>query len=886
MTSSQKILSIVLAIALAFFVTATVIVSIFADWLWFSEVGFLFVFKKSLLSMWGLGIGFGFLFFAFIMLNIFIARKWAPKYRVVFEEPALERIRQFFAQWGRWTVIGVSLFVSFLAGITASSQWQELLLFLKSVPFNLKDPVFNIDVGFYVFKLPFLEFLYGWIMVMLMVTLIAVSIVHWLEGSIKITSRIERFAPHVKAHVSILAALISINLAWNYRLSMYGLLYSNRGSAFGASYTDIHANLPVLYALIFLSLTLAVAFIINIWLKDWKVPAAGAFILVATSLLAGTVYPAIVQQYKVKPNEISLERPYIKRNIEFTQKAYGLDKVKKTSFDIKNDLTLSDVESRKATVENIRLWDWRPLRDTFQQLQSIRPYYQFNDVDIDRYMLNGKKSQVTLAVRELGEPPEKTWLNDHLVFTHGYGLTMNKANEVTSEGLPDLIIKNLPPASSTNIKVTKPEVYFGENDDKYAVVNTSEKELNYPKGDRNVYTRYNGTGGVTIDSAVRKAAFAYHFSDVNILLTSSIKKGSRIIYNRNISERTKKIAPFLMMDGDPYAVIDDKGKLFWMQDAYTKSNLFPYSKPSEAGYNYIRNSVKVVTDTYNGTINFYYLGNDPIAKTYNKIFPGIFKPFSKMPIDLKKHIRYPQALFKVQAELFMSYHMEDPKVFYNKEDMWDLPMEKFSGGSQQLEPYYTILELPDSKGDFLLITPFTPANKNNMIAWLSANSEPDKYGELLLYKFPKQELVFGPLQVEARMDQDPNISERFTLWNQSGSRVIRGNLLVIPIKNSLLYVEPIYLESSESQIPELKRVVVAFNDRVAMEPTFDAALQAVFTGAPVTEKPAKEVTGTQADLIKQARDAYNEALKKQKDGDWAGYGKAIDKLGKILEKIK
>lgn len=887
MTKIQRATAITAGTIVFLLIMASVLVSIFADWFWFTEVGYLFVFKKVLLSMWGLGLTSGIIFFAFILLNITIARKWAPKYRVVFEEPALEKIRQFFTRWGRVSIVGISFLLSLLAGISAANNWDKLLLFLNGKAFNLKDPVFNIDVGYYVFRLPFLKFIYGWIAAMIFVTLIAIVIIHWLEGSIKITSRIERFAPHVKAHVSILLALFFVNIAWGYRLKMFDLLYSSRGAAFGASYADINANLPALYIMIFISAALSVAIIANIWLKGWRLPAIGVAVLVGTSLIAGAIYPVLVQQYRVRPNEIKLERPYIKRNIEFTKTAYGLNKVKKTSFNVQTDLTLADVQSRKATVENIRLWDWRPLKETYQQLQSIRPYYQFNDVDVDRYMLNGKKRQVTLGVRELGEPPDKTWLNEHLVFTHGYGVTMNQANEVTSEGLPNLLIKNLPPASTTNVNVKKPEIYFGENPENYAIVNSTEKELDYPKGDRNVYTRYNGSGGVDINSFAKRAIYSYYFSDVNILLTGAIKEGSRIMYNRNISERVSKIAPFLELDPDPYTVIDKKGRLYWIQDAYTTSSDFPYSRPSGEGYNYIRNSVKVVTDTYNGTVTLYDMGDDPIAKTYDAIFPGILTPFSKMPKDLKDHVRYPQHLFNVQAETYMTYHMDDPKVFYNKEDQWNLPKEKFSGQTQEIEPYYAILELPESKGDFLLITPFTPANKNNMIAWLSANSDPDKYGELFLYQFPKQELVFGPLQVESRIDQDPVISERFTLWGQVGSSVIRGNLLVIPVKNSLIYVEPIYLQSSESQIPELKRVVVAYSDRVAMEPTFEAALAQVFSG-----QPAEEQVSTQAEkpaegsLIQQAKDAYNEAIKKQKEGDWKGYGEAIDRLGQILEKLK
>jgi len=890
-----------IAIALALlFVLAGVslaLIPFYVDWLWFTEVGYTSVFLKIILTSAGVGVLSGLIFFLFVVLNLLVTRKLAPKYWYVSEAPVLEQIRQFFRKASLWLILGASSVIAILAGLATSGEYDKVLKFINASSFGQKDPVFGLDIGFYVFKLPFYQFIFGWLVTLLFTTAIAIAITYLFDGSIEIRPSGVRLLPHVKGHLSILIALFFANLAFNYRLQMYKLLYSSRGLISGAGYTDTHANLPVLWILLAAALIAAAITLINVRFKGWLYPAVAAGILIVTSLVAGTIYPAFIENYRVKPNQLKAETPFIKRTIEGTQKAYGLDKVREVDFKIDNNLTIADINQSKATVENIRLWDWRPLLTTYRQIQEIRPYYVFNDVDIDRYLINGVKRQVVLAARELSteklQDKAKTWVNQHMVFTHGYGLAMNAVNEVSSEGLPEFLIKDLPPDSKTKeLKITQPRIYFGETATAadYAIVNTDNAEFDYPAEGKNVTSHYKGTGGFAIGSFFKKLALAYNYSDINMLISSAIKPDSRIIINRNVLGRIEKIAPFLTFDNDPYMVID-KGRLFWIIDGYTSTDNYPYSQPFGGDYNYIRNSVKVVVDAYSGQTDFYMVDeNEPIVKTYSKIFPKAFKPLAKMPKGLRAHLRYPEDLFSLQSQVYATYHMTNPQVFYNKEDEWSIPKEIFEGSEQTVEPYYVILQLAESKNDFQLIRPFTPAGKNNMISWMSINSEPDKYGEVLLYQFSRKELVYGPSQIEARIDQQPDISERFSLWNQRGSRVIRGNLLVIPIKNSLLFVEPIYIQSDQSQIPELKRVIMVFGDKVAMGTTFEEALQGIFTGKVTPSKEQAPTAGTegqsQAELIKKATTLYSEAIEAQKKGDWATYGAKLEELGTVLQQLQ
>ena len=893
----KRYIGVALALLFVLIGLGLALIPFYVDWLWFAEVGYTSVFLKIILTSAGVGALSGIIFFVFIGLNLLITRKLAPKYWYVSDQPVLEQIRQFFRKASLWLILGASSVIAIMAGLATSSEYDKVLKFFNASSFGQKDPVFGLDIGFYVFKLPFYQFIFGWVIALLMTTAIAIAITYLFDGSIEVRPSGVRLLPHVKGHLSILIALFFANLAFNYRLQMYKLLYSSRGLISGAGYTDTHANLPVLWILFGAAIVAAAITLINVRFKGWLYPAVAAGILIATSLTAGTIYPAFIENYRVKPNQLKAETPFIKRTIEATQKAYNLDKVRRVDFKIDNNLTINDINQSKATVDNIRLWDWRPLLSTYRQIQEIRPYYVFNDVDIDRYVIDGDKRQVVLAARELStdklQDKAKTWVNQHMVFTHGYGLAMNAVNAVTSEGLPEFLIKDLPPTSKAKeLKITQPRIYFGETatTSDYAIVNTDNAEFDYPAEDKNVTTHYKGTGGFAMNSFFKKFAIAYNYSDINILISSAIKPESRIMINRNVLGRIEKIAPFITFDDDPYMVID-KGRLFWIIDGYTSTDNYPYSQPFGGDYNYIRNSVKVVVDAYSGKTDFYMVNsNEPIAKTYGKIFPKLFKPLKAMPEGLRAHLRYPEDLFSLQSEVYATYHMTNPQVFYNKEDEWSIPKEIFEGSEETVEPYYVILQLAESKNDFQLIRPFTPAGKNNMISWMSINSEPDKYGEVLLYQFSRKELVYGPSQVEARIDQQPDISERFSLWNQRGSQVIRGNLLVIPIKNSLLFVEPIYIQSDQSQIPELKRVIMVFGDKVAMGTTFEEALQGIFAGkvTPSKEQAPKETTGvqSQAELVKKATTLYSEAIEAQKKGDWATYGAKIEELGTILQQLQ
>ncbi|MFH1737110.1 MAG: UPF0182 family protein, partial [Actinomycetota bacterium] len=716
--------------------------------------------------------------------------------------------------------------------------------------------------------------------------------------------------PHVKAHISSLGAVICVMFALGFRLLQYGLLYSSRGVAFGASYTDVHVELPVYWILAVVSLITAALFLANIYFKSWRLPAIGLGILISALVVIGGIYPAIVQQYQVAPNEIAMEKPYIKRNIQFTRLAYGLDKIKSRPYTVSTDLTAAVVEDNRDTVDNIRLWDWKPVLKTYNQLQAMRLYYDFNDVDIDRYTLGSKYTQVTLAARELNtaQLPDtaKTWLNQHIVYTHGYGVVMNPVNRVSTEGLPDLIVKNIPPRSDV-LAIDRPEIYFGELTNDYVFVDTKTAEFDYPKGDKNQYTSYKGKAGIPL-SFFSRLMFAARFSSLQMFVSSTLTADSKVLFRRNISERTDAIAPFLYYDNDPYIVVapgpggsgsSGKNRLYWIYDAYTTTSMYPYSRPFQSsGLNYIRNSVKVVVDAYDGTTDFYIVDEkDPLAKTYAKIFPKLFKPASAMPASLKKHWRYPEDLFSIQASMYATYHMLDPQVFYNKEDTWQVAKETVSSGTPQaMAPYYMIMRLPgETEAKFRLITPFTPKNKNNMVAWLSAGCDSADYGRLFVYTFGKERLVFGPLQIEARINQDPTISQFLTLVSQRGSTVSKGPLLVIPLGGSLIYVQPLYIQAEQSELPELKRVFVSYGDKVVMTVSFAEALNQLFgVNAPVTTAPSATTgqpaaTGGAADvnaLIDSAVAHYNKAIEAQKNGDWTTYGLELKLLEDALNKLQ
>ena len=627
----------------------------------------------------------------------------------------------------------------------------------------------------------------------------------------------------VRVHLCALVGTMALLRAVGFWLQTYGLLFSQRGVVYGAGYADLHATLPMLRVLVVLAAITGVLLLASTRARTLRAAGVSAAVLGVAWIGGDRAVPAVRAEFTVAPNELRLESPYIKSSIDATLHAYNLDQVEEKQFAANTDLTPAVIEANRTVLDNVRLWDDRPLLQTYAQIQSLRLYYTFTSVGIDRYRIGGHEQQVMLSARELDvtrvSSDARTWVNDHLVFTHGYGLVMSPVNLISGEGLPDLYIKDIPPQSIPGLPVTRPELYYGLIDTPYAVVNTRTKELDYPQGDQNVYASYAGTGGVPLGGSLTRLAFMYRFGDLPLVLSTDITPQSRIMFYRSVPDRLSHIAPFLTFDRDPYLVLAD-GRLFWIVDGYTTSSAYPYAQPA-GGINYIRNSVKVVVDAYNGATRFYVVDpSDPIVQTYARVFPGVFQPFSTMPPVLVAHLRYPVDLFLVQAQIYDTYHMTDPRVFYNREDVWATPNELFAGNQQPLDPYYVNLHLDPAVGDeFALILPFTPSGKDNMVAWMAGRSDAPNYGRLLVYRFPKDRTVFGPMQIEARINQDPGISAQLTLWNQQGSQVIRGNLLVVPIADALLYIEPLYLQAEGSALPELKRVIVAYGTQISMEPT-------------------------------------------------------------------
>ncbi len=922
------------------------VVSIYPDWLWFGNLTFSSVFWTMLLSRYGFGLIVWLVFILIIFLNLYAAKRLSPG-----KEPGIPFTDEggYFSQLGlsgkslRYLFIAFILLISLIIASKGSYKWDMLLRYLYQQPFGSTDPIFNRDIGFYVFSLPFYLFVQNGLLILFILAGFLTMGWYLKEGGLQV---IGEFPPvegkpisvpkititlKAKKHLIFLAGIIVLLLAWGYYLKIYGLLYSTQGPAFGASYTDIHIRKLAYWVLIIASLALAFIFFLNSSKPRKKLIVLSVGIWIGAVLLFATILPLVVQKLVVKPNELAKESPYIAYNIEHTRTAYNLNKIKEVDFPVSDKLSAEDIKKHNVTIQNIRIWDERPLLQTYRQIQSIRLYYDFHNVDVDRYLINKQLRQVMLAARELVvnklPPQANTWVNRHLIYTHGYGLALSPVNEVTSEGLPVLFIKDVPPSFEPDLKIERPEIYYGEKTDQYVLVKTKTEEFDYPKGDKNVYTTYQGEGGVHIKSFIRRLLFALEFMDPQILFTAYLSPDSRIMYNRRIDRRAGSIAPFLDYDADPYLVVSE-GKLYWIQDAYTTSDMYPYSRRSykylkNKKLNYIRNSVKVIIDAYNGHVSFYMIDEeDPIVKTYSSIFPDLFKPFAEMPADLKKHIRYPKDLFKIQVDTYRTYHMEDVQVFYNQEDLWQTPDELYGDSRQEMEPYYIIIKLPeDDKEEFFLMLPFTPSKKDNMIAWLAARSDMPNYGNLLVYKLPKEKLVYGPMQIEARIDQQTEISRELSLWGQRGSRVIRGNLLAIPVGDSFIYVEPVYLEAIQEEreapstaspkpspfrksqrggapvssaldksraasLPELKRVIVAFSNRLIMEETLDKALRGV-----LEERISPEEVVSP--LIPQILDIYNlgglalEHYIKAKDylrqGNWAAYGKELEQLEKVLK---
>lgn len=911
----KKNTALILLISVGVFVLILIpsVIRLSTDWMWFSSEGYTQLFSTVIISKLLLGSAAGVLTFIVIYLNIWIAQ------RLTKNQPPLLQIgnlningERLYGLLKRLT-FPVTFIISLLTGFAASTSWLKIQQFLNSTLFELKDQIFHRDLSFYIFTLPVIQFVIGVLFWIIIVSCISAIVIYTIRGVFIIRNRKIELSQHARQHLLVLFGFIFLLIAARtYCISMPNILFATTGPFTGASFTEVNAVLPVLWIQLVAALLVVLILIISLFGKYNKMLVGSIGLYIFIGLILIPIYPSIVHKLVVLPNEVAKETEFIEYNIAATRAAYGLDQVTKRNLTADVQLTAEDIVNNELTIKNVRLWDRRPLLDTFGQIQEIRTYYDFVSVDNDRYTIDGEYRQTMLSPRELNTAslPSSTFINERLAFTHGYGVALAPVNEVTAEGLPLLFVKDIPPKSSVDsLNVERPEIYFGEISSDYVFVNTGAEEFDYPKGDENVYGTYEGSGGVVIDSFLKKLLFAGRFGSLKILLSNDINRDSRVLFHRNILDRTMKMLPFIKADSDPYMIITENGNLKWMYDAYTTSDMYPYSErvaeisetvstafttkiAAWSSINYIRNSVKIVIDAYDGHMDFYIADStDPLIQTYAKIFPDTFKPLDDMPEDLRKHIRYPEDIFKLQTYLYTTYHMEQANVFYNKEDSWHIPQTSDERSDPMMR--HMIMKLPQEEHEeFILMLPYTPANKDNLAAWIVARSDGDHYGELVVYRFPKQKLVFGPKQIVNRINQDPEISRQISLWDQRGSQVNQGNLLVIPIEESLLYVRPLYIRAEGGKIPELKRVIVAYENRIAMDETLAGALNSVFSGmAPAvsTDETVDEIPSDtpveQDELINRANEHYEKALDAQRRGDWTEYGNEIDALGDILETL-
>lgn len=954
--SKYAVLIIIVAISLF-----TGVIGFITDFLWFKELSYVQVFFTKLFTQIKMGVPI-FVILTFLSYIYFKLIKKSYYKKVISDELGSSKVMNVLS-WGL-----AALFGGIVTVFATKYLWFSWLQFKNSQPFGVKDPIFDLDISFYVFKLDFLTDV-NTILIMILLLYIALTVVYYLmlmisrpphifntkedeedkfeepdrfdeaeaaqegpkrkanpfekafrgtpfermftsaeeearqevsrrRGGIFDEDNIKRLFSIATPQLMIAGALLFVMIFIHFMLRQLELLHAHTGAVYGAGYTDMHVTLWVYRILAVLAIVGAIMVIVGVKKHKMRTILIVPLVMVII-FVGGTGLKYAVQNFIVSPNEIVKESPYLEKNIEYTQRAYGLDKVKIRSFSANNNLAAKDIRNNDPTISNIRINDYEPAETFYNQTQSIRQYYTFKDVDVDRYMINGEYTQTFLSAREIDETKiSQTWLNEHLKYTHGYGITLSRVDEVTSSGQPKMLIEKIPPESKVKeIKITRPEIYFGELTNNSVIVGANEDEFDYPDGDSNAYTRYEGKAGIKLN-LLNRFMFAVRERSFKLLVSTNIKSDSRIIINRNVVDRVQKIMPYLQYENDPY-MITAGGKLYWIIDAYTMSDRYPYSEPvEEFGTNYIRNSVKVVIDAYNGTTSYYVVDKeDPIAMTYQKIFPSLFKDIEKMPDGIKSHIRYPHSLFKIQANVYKRYHVNDVKVFYQNEDPWDIANEIYGISERPMSPNYYILNLPGEKhAEFVSSISFTPKDKKNMTGLLMARNDGKDYGELVLFKLPKSKVVYGPRQIEAQIDQDTEISKEFSLWDSAGSKYSRGNMFVIPIEDSLLYVEPVYLEASESSIPEVKRVIVAFGDRIAYERTLGEALDALFgDGASTTgdktpesgqdkNKPKAELTTNE--LIKNANTYYEKAVEAQKKGDWAEYGRQMDRLEDTLKKLK
>ncbi len=890
--------------------------NVYTDLLWFDSMGFRSIFVKITLTRIALFAVGAFGAAAFLAVSLRLAYiHTAGEITLPVPQEIMSALSRAVS-WG--SVIAVAI-LSLVLGSVLASRWELFLRFTNSVPFNQTDPVYGRDLGFYIFNLPLYSFLQGWALGIGIVVLLATVALHFINFSLRGDNY--RLTGAMVVHLSIIGGIVMLTIAVGHWLDRWALVLSDDGTVFGATYTDLNARRPGLTILTLVAVAAAILMFANTYIKGLRIVVGAVVLWIVLGILVGTAWPTVTQRFIVTPRELDRETPYIQRNIEFTRNAFGLNHIEEAFFPTEDtEISLELIEDNLQTINNIRLWDYRPLSNVYRQIQLIRPYYDFKDADVDRYHIDGEYRQVLLSAREVAperlDPDSQTWVNRKLIYTHGIGIAMSPVTEFTPEGRPKFFAKDIPadgaiPIGSQeegvppDVIVENPRIYYGENTLDYVVVNSNTEELDYQteQGDL-IRTRYAGTGGVQLSSVLQRLAYAWQFGDVNILISGEITGQSRIQYRREVQERVAALTPFLHLDRDPY-VVAAEGRLIWMQDAYTVSDHYPYSAPIagettvlslDAGQtpdiNYMRNSVKITVDAYDGTVSYYIWDEtDPVVLTYARIFPALFQEESDMPEGLRSHVRYPQDFFSIQAEKYILYHMQDANNFYSKEDLWGIPNEKFGQGDdlQVVEPYYVIMKLPGEESEeFVQLLPYTPNQRPNMIGWLAARSDGENYGKLVAFNFSKAQQVDGPEQVEARIDNDQDISAWFTLRCSEGSLCIRGNLLVIPVGTSLLYAEPVYIQAQGVQFPELKRVILATAERVVMEDSLGLALAAL-TGArslatigqPDSERdqPATgtresgDDVGSQIDILRTTIDQIKEDLTSLED--------ALDRLREL-----
>ncbi|MBV8957354.1 MAG: UPF0182 family protein [Actinobacteria bacterium] len=932
-TRSRVILLIIAAAIVVLLTSLRGIAGFYTDYLWFREVGYTPVWRGVLGAKILLSVFFTVLFFVLLWASLTIADRLAPRFRPLgSEDEIVQRYREAVGPHSGKLHAAVAVVFALIFGVGTSSQWQSWLLFRHSVSFGVKDPQFHKDIGFFVFRVPFLSFLVDWAFVALVIITFLTVIAHYLNGGIRLPQGPgERVTSQVKAHVSVLLAALALVKAAGYWLQRYQLATSRRGTVEGPTYTDIHAQLPAIRLLLFISLVAFVLLLVNIWRQGWVLPGIAVGLWLLLAVLVGGAYPAFIQKFRVQPSEVAKERPYISRNIASTRAAFGIDQVQDTEYPYSTDLSSADLGNDADTIRNVRLWDPDIVNATFRKVQEIRAYYQFTDVDVDRYKVNDKLTQVNVAARELNpsQLPSNSWINERLQFTHGYGAILSPTNAVTGDGLPDYLVKDVPPVGDP--KLTQPRIYYGDGDASYAVVHSGQKELDFQSSTgRTESSSYSGKGGVALGSLVRRFAFFLRFSDYNLLISNQVTAQSKVMYIRNIRDRVRKVAPFLRYDADPYPVVLD-GRVLWVQDGYTLTNRYPYSQQADnselpdgsglgVGFNYIRNSVKVTIDAYDGTMKFYVMdAKDPILKAYSRMFPGLFTPKSDMPAGLADHLRYPEDLFRVQTNMYGRYHITDPNDFYNKADAWNVAQNPSAGAvtpvstpaagqgatnlpppqRKRMDPTYLLLHLPgDAQQSFLVLRPFVPVSQadkqQNLTAFMTAKSDPADYGKLQNFIMPRGAQIDGPALIDSRISSNEAISKEISLLGTGGSKVDQGNLLVIPIKTSLLYVRPLYVESDTNPLPELRKVIVVYANQAAMGDTLQDALTQLFGAAPQTleqknstpsaQQPTvtPSTNATVAQLLQQAAQDFADADTALKNGDLAGYqSKVKDAQAKV-----